>query len=118
MQLNEYPQAIAKLQRQILKLDQTIMALQDTLAILSLEIEKQVVGDTSLTNDTKRKAKRLELQQSDLDYAKAAIDLKTAQFERERLDIELHLLRNQFSLLKLEARREIAAMELHASSAA
>lgn len=118
MLLNEYPKAIAKLQYQILDLDQDIIGRQETLNILGVEIEKQIVADSSLTNDTKRKAKRLELQQSDLDYCKASNALKEAQVQRERLDIELLLLRNQFSVLKLEERRAIATMELHASTAA
>ncbi|HEY9663177.1 MAG TPA: hypothetical protein V6C65_32430 [Allocoleopsis sp.] len=118
MNLNEYPAAIAKLQRQILDLDQTIIMLQESLSILAVEIEKQVIADASLTNDTKRKAKRLELQQSDFDYCKASNELKDAQNQRDRLDIDLQLLRNQFSVLKLEERRAIATMELHASSAA
>lgn len=118
MQLNEYPIAIAKLQRQLLNLDQAIISLGESLSILGVEIEKQIVSDASLTNDTKRKARRLELQQSDLDYCKASIALKEAQAKRDRLDIDLQLLRNQFSVLKLEERRSIAQLELHASTAA
>lgn len=118
MQLNEYPQAIAKLQRKILKLDHNIIALQDTLSILAVEIEKQVVSDASLTNDTKRKAKRLELQQLDPDYHRAATELRDAQANRDSFDIELQLLRNQFAVLKLETRQAIALIELQASSAA
>ncbi len=118
MKLNDYPPAIAKLQRQILKLDQEITQYQETLAVLGLELEKLVLADSSLTNDTKRKARRLELQQSDIDYCRAANDLKEAQAKREALDIDLLLLRNQFSVLKLEERRAIATLELHASTAA
>jgi hypothetical protein len=118
MKLNEYPNAIAKLQRQILDLDQHLIGLQETLSILAVELEKQIIADASLTNDTKRKAKRLELQQSDLDYCKASIELKTTQAKRDALEIDLQLLRNQFSVLKLEERKAIATLELHASTAA
>lgn len=118
MKLNEYPQAIANLQRQLLKLDESIVQHQQTLSVLGLEIEKQILADASLSNDAKRKARRLELQQSDLDYCKAANALQAAQAQRERLDIELLLLRNEFSVLKLEERRLIASLELHASTAA
>ncbi|MFM7426838.1 MAG: hypothetical protein ACKO7W_17880 [Elainella sp.] len=116
MKLTDYPQAIAKLQRQILSLDQSILGLQETLSILGLELEKQVIADASLSNDTKRKARRLELQQSDLDYCKAANELKTAQAKRDGLDIDLLLLRNQFTVLKLEERRAIASLELHSAA--
>lgn len=118
LKLKDYPLAIAKLQRQVLDLEQHIIGLQETVSILATEIEKKVIGDASLTNDTKRKAKRLELQQSDPDYYRASIELKQAQQQRDSLDIDLLLLRNQFSVLKLEERRTIATMELHASSAA
>lgn len=117
MKLNDYPQAIATLQRQILDLDQDLIGLTETLSILGVELEKQIVSDPSLTNDTKRKARRLELQQSDIDYCKAANELRKAQVERERLDIDLQLLRNQFSVLKLEERRMIAQMELDVTAA-
>lgn len=118
MNLKDYPNAIAQLQRRILDLDQTLIGLTETVSILGVELEKQVLSDPSLTNDSKRKARRLELQQSDLDYCKAANQLKTAQVERDRLDIDLQLLRNQFSVLKLEERRAIATLELQASTAA
>lgn len=117
MKLNDYPQAIAKLQRQILSLDQGIIGIQETLSILGIELEKQVIADPSLSNDTKRKAKRLDLQQSDLDYCKTSNELKSAQAKRDNLDIDLQLLRNQFTVLKLEERRTIAALELQASAA-
>lgn len=118
MRLTEYPDAIARLQRQLLALDQEIFGLQETVNILSVEIEKQIILDVSLTNDTRRKVRRLELQQSDPDYYAATVKLKATQEKRNALDIDLQLLRNQFSVVKLEERRAIATMELHASSAA
>lgn len=110
MKLTEYPEAIAKLQRQILKIDQEIIILNETLNTLSSEIEREIVSDSSLSNDAKRKARRLELQQEP-DYRRFSVSLKTAQIERERAEIDLHLLRNQFSVLKLEERRAIALLE-------
>jgi hypothetical protein len=118
MKLNEYPAAIAQVQRQILGLDQRLIGLQETVSFMAMEVEKRVIADGSLTNDTKRKARRLELQQSDPDFYRASIDLKEAQAKREGLEIDLQLLRNQFSVLKLEERRAIAMMELHISTAA
>lgn len=118
MKLSEYPAAIAQVQRQILALDQRFIGLQETVSFMAMEVEKRVIADGSLTNDTKRKARRLELQQSDLDFYRASIDLKEAQAKREGLEIDLQLLRNQFSVLKLEERRAIALMELHISTAA
>jgi multidrug resistance efflux pump len=102
MKLSDYPIAIAQVQRQILTLDQQLIGLQETVSVLAMEVEKRVIADGSLTNDTKRKARRLELQQSDLDFYRASIDLKEAQAKREALGIESQLLLNQFSVMKLE----------------
>jgi hypothetical protein len=118
MQLNEYPKAIAKLQRRLLNLDHLVIEVQETIAILSNSIEREIINDATLTNDAKRKAKRLELQQSDTDHWKASNELRATQRQRDTLDIELQQLRNEFSVLKLEERRAIATIELHASSAA
>jgi hypothetical protein len=118
MNLNEYPMVIAQMQRQILALDQELIGLQETVSFVAVEVEKRVITDASLTNDTKRKARRLELQQSDPDFYQASLDLKKAQAKREAREIELQLLLNQFSVLKLEERRAIALLELHSSTAA
>jgi multidrug resistance efflux pump len=118
MKLSDYPIAIAQAQRQILTLDQQLIGLQETVSVLVMEVEKRVIADGSLTNDTKRKARRLELQQVDPDFYRASIDLKKAQAKREALEIDLQLLLNQFSVLKLEEKRAIAVMELHSSTAA
>ncbi|NJN38726.1 MAG: hypothetical protein HC790_08385 [Acaryochloridaceae cyanobacterium CSU_3_4] len=117
MNLNEYPMAIAQVQRQILGLDQELIGLQETVSFVAVELEKQVIADISLTNDTKRKARRLELQQSDPDFYQVSLDLKKAQAQREAREIELQLLLNQFSVLKLTERRAIALLELHSSTA-
>jgi hypothetical protein len=118
MNLNEYPMAIAQVQRQILGLGQELIGLQETVSVLAMEVEKRVIADGSLTNDTKRKARRLELQQSDPDFYRASLDLKKAQAKWEALEIDFQLLLNQFSVLKLEERRAIALLELHSSTAA
>jgi F0F1-type ATP synthase epsilon subunit len=114
MELKDYPMAIAQVQRQILALDQGMIGRQETVSILAMEVEKRVIADASLTNDTKRKARRLELQQSDPDYYRASIELKEAQAKREALEIDLGLLRNQFSVLKLTERKAIALLEVQA----
>jgi multidrug resistance efflux pump len=118
MKLSEYPAAIAQVQRQILTLDQRLIGLQETVSFMAMEVEKRVITDANLTNDTKRKARRLDLQQSDPDFYRASIDLKKAQAKRKALEIDLQLLLNQFSVLKLEERRAITMMELHISTAA
>ncbi|MGA7936069.1 MAG: hypothetical protein WCA35_21120 [Kovacikia sp.] len=111
LKLADYPEAIALLQGQILRLDQELTRLNESLAVYAVEIEKQVLADASLSNDAKRKAARLNFQQLDPDYSGTAIKLKTTQVSRDSLQIELDLLRNQFQVEKLQLRYVIAQME-------
>ncbi|MGJ3252345.1 MAG: hypothetical protein ACFE0J_14645 [Elainellaceae cyanobacterium] len=56
--------------------------------------------------------------ETDGDLIGATAQLRKKEDIKAELDIELQLLRNQFSILKLERREAIAMMELHASSQA
>ncbi len=117
-ELDQFPQEIARLQRQLLKTDQQIRQLTESVAILAAAIERQIAFDPTLKNDAQRKARRSELMESDGDYIATTNALKAAQDRREMLLIELQLLRNQFSVLKLNLREAIASKELAAFDAA
>jgi hypothetical protein len=116
MKLSEYPAAIAQLQRQILDLDQNIIGLAESVKIFEAEIDKTIAFDSNLRNDAQRKARRIELQQTDGDYYQASRLLKETKEKRELLAIELELLRNSFAIAKLERREAIAQLELAASA--
>lgn len=118
LQLSQYPDAIADLQRQLLKADRQVRQLSESVMILTAAIDRQIAFDTSLKNDAQRKAKRIELMGSDSDYITASIALRAAQDRRESVLIELQLLRNQFSILKLDRQEAIAAKQLAAIDAA
>jgi hypothetical protein len=117
-ELPDYPEAIAAAQRALLQTESHIIQLQETLAVLGVEIEKRVLADVNLSNDAKRKAKRLDLQQSDPDYSKAAMQLKAAQEGKAEQEIQLGQLLNHFSVLKLNLRFKIAQMALETVTAA
>lgn len=111
MKLADYPQAIAKLQRQILDLDQSLISLSESVKIFEAEIDKAIAFDASLKNDTQRKAQRIQMQQTDGDYYQSSLLLKQTKEKRDSLAIDLEFLRNQFSILKLEKREAIAQLE-------
>lgn len=46
MKLSEYPQAIAKLQYQLLDFDQTIISLTESVKVFEAEIDKQIAFDS------------------------------------------------------------------------
>jgi hypothetical protein len=118
MQLHEYPQAIADVQRDLLHSQQHITMLKETVMFCLNTIDRAIAFDTDLKNDAQRKAKRSELKETDSDYIEASLALKKAQDVYAELEIELQLLLNTFSVLKLERREAIASMELHVGTVA
>lgn len=117
MKLIDYPIMIAEKQRQLLQSEQHIRRLQDIVNRLTAEIDTAIAFDSELRNDAQRKAKRLELMSAP-DYRRAAANLQITYDERAEIEIDLNLLRNQFSVLKLQLREAIAARELHVVDAA
>lgn len=117
MRLLDYPAAIAQKQHELLRAEQHVRRLQDVLNRLTAEIDTTIAFDTELRNDAQRKAKRLEMMKA-ADYRKAATNLQMAQDQHAALEIDLNLLRNQFSVLKLELRESLAAREMQILDAA
>ncbi|GAB4377990.1 MAG: hypothetical protein Kow00121_28940 [Elainellaceae cyanobacterium] len=117
MKLLDYPATIAEKQRELLQTDQRIRRLKDVLDRLTAEIDTTIAFDAELRNDAQRKAKRLDLMKSG-EYRKAVANFQIAQDERAALEIDLALLRNQFSVLKLEKREAISLREMQLLDAA
>ncbi len=117
MRLLDYPAAIAHKQRELLRTEQHVRRLQDVLNRLTAEIDTTIAFDTELRNDAQRKAKRLEMMKA-ADYRKAVVNLQIAQDQHAELEIDLNLLRNQFSVLKLELRESLASREMQILDAA
>ena len=117
MKLIDYPAAIAEKQHQLLRAEQHARRLQEILNRLTAEIDTTIAFDATLKNDAQRKAKRLELMRT-AEYRTASTNLQMTQDERAELEIDLNLLRNQFSVLKLEKRETITSRELQLLDAA
>lgn len=117
MKLIDYPAAIAEQQRQLLQADQHIRRLRDVLNHLTAEIDTSIAFDTTLKNDAQRKAKRQEMMNT-AEYRTAVANLQMAEDRQAEMEIDLALLRNQFSALKLEKRESIAVRELQIVDAA
>ncbi len=117
MKIIDYPAEIAEKQRQLLRIEQHIRRLQEIVNRLTAEIDTAIAFDSDLKNDAQRKAKRLELM-SAADYRKAITNLLMAQDERAEIEIDVNLLRNQFSVLKLQLRETIATREMQVLDAA
>jgi hypothetical protein len=114
--IKDFPAAIARTQNQILAEDRHVRNLQEDTANLTAQIDATIAFDQELKNDAQRKAMRLKLMNCD-EYQERLSDLQIAQDKRTSLQIQLELLRNEFSILKLEQRERIAEMELQSQAA-
>ncbi|MBE9178725.1 hypothetical protein IQ268_09145 [Oculatella sp. LEGE 06141] len=115
MQISDFPEAIARTQFQLLSQEQHLRKLQDALSQFNAEIEGAVAFDKTLTNEGQRKAKKAELMAVE-DYQALLLEVQSAQDKRTEQQIQLDLLRNQFSVLKLNERRAIAELEAVAAA--
>ena len=106
----DLPEAIANARCELLEQRRRVRHLESALASFSVEIEAQVAFDSEAKNDAQRKVKRAELMAAE-DYQGLMLDLQCAKDEFEAIEIRIELLRNRFSVEKLEKREEIAEME-------
>lgn len=115
MKLFEYPQAIANLRKELAYLEFEVSKQQEIVKILDINIESQVANDSTLKNETQRKVKKQELIQLDSTYFKESNLLQSLKFKAKTVEIELLLLIDEFTVLKIEERRKIAQMDLMAN---
>lgn len=114
MTLAEYPDAIADREKQLLRLQRKIRKLTNQLDSLNAEIEIEIATDPELKNEQQRKARRLEML-SQKNYLDIKEKLDTYLDRRTTIEINLHQVRNRFTVAKLEVRRQIALNSLDAA---
>ncbi len=115
MNLSEYPIAISNTQKKLLKLEKQIRKLEEFLTSAYNAIDREIAFNSELKNDAQRKAKRQELIASSAEIVTNGIDLQNLKDKQASLEIDLQLLRNQFSIMKLEKREAIALLEVQAA---
>lgn len=113
-QLKQFPKTIAKIEKQLLKLNQEIEIQHQLIGFLDADIEKVIADDKALKNDQQRKSKRLELQQQP-DYLEVKRKLTELKEKRDLTSIQLNQSRSEFSVMKLELRMQIANLEVAAA---
>ncbi|MGA9382702.1 MAG: hypothetical protein WBV73_28405 [Phormidium sp.] len=108
LKLSDYPVAIARTAQAIAELDYELSALRQVISAFECKADLIVGTDANLKNDTQRKAWRFELLQVNQEYQKA--QELSAKLATEKTSAVAHLeyLRNQFSVVKLEAKLMIA----------
>ena len=108
--LETLPDEIYKLETAIIEKNNHLANVEEVIAIEQSCIEAQIAGDTSLTNDQKRKARRAELQASSVHLADAWAEKNLTTTALKMAEAKLSLLKNELSIAKLKARLEIAQL--------
>ena len=108
--LNQFPLKIAEVETKILNLDREVNIYKEQLSFMDADIENAISSNKELKNEQQRKTKRLELKQQP-DYLQVKAALTEATEKRDKELIQVNLLKNQFSVAKLEERKAIANLE-------
>lgn len=115
LNLKDYPAAIANQQNQILNMRRDLRMAEDSHKTMLTEVKAAIASNPGLKNETQRKAAELGLLQSDADFQqnqRILLELKDA-IDREAIVLELLL--NEFSVLKLERREQVAVLMAQAA---
>jgi hypothetical protein len=113
MDIKFFPNAIETAERALLKADRELDLAIQALAFAESEIERAIATDPDLKNDQQRKAKRLDLQ-GEPSYSESRDSVARAKNKKALAEIKLNKFRNEFTVRKLELRREIANLEASA----
>lgn len=106
--LSKYPAAIAAAEMAILEQSKSCREIAVAVEARKAEIESLIASDETLTNDTKRKAKRQELM-IEPETIRLTEFLQESQDKLTELRIELTFLVNCFAVSKLELQDAIAS---------
>jgi hypothetical protein len=111
VEFREYPAAIAAVQYQIHELDIQLERVYKIIKQIELTIDSAIAFDKTLYNDAQRKATRQILLDAHPSLWEFQEDISSLRAVREVKNIYLSKLRDEFSVLKLLKREDIARME-------
>lgn len=108
--LNKLPQAIADQSYKQLALDAEIRTVREAIALHESEIDTTIAFG-EFKNDAQRKAAKMQMMTENESLQASLRALQLLIERRDKGAIELNLLRDRFSIAKLEARERIAKLE-------
>jgi hypothetical protein len=118
MRLTEYPEAIAKVQRELFEVEQQVCQNQEVLNRFAARVDAMIAFDKSLTNDPQRKARRFEVLEEKAEYQKVWGALQALKVRQRNLEIDLQLLLNELEVKKLMRQTAIVRLQVQAATAA
>jgi hypothetical protein len=107
-QLADYPEAIAEVRAAIARLDQRLFDLKGNVKRREDQFDIWVGESTELKNDSQRRAAIKRHKHADVEYLGWVSLTQNLEEQRTQHEIKLELLRNAFTVAKLQARQAIA----------
>jgi hypothetical protein len=111
MNLSTFPHAIATAQQKLLNLGRDITIVRNHLLLEENSIDQAIAFSSDFKNDSQRKTARQQMLQESNLYQSLSQQLIDLQEKYARADINLQLVKNNFTVAKLEMREKIAKME-------
>lgn len=116
MQISEFPEKIYLATIALQALDEQITRQKRAMESIELDADHAIAFAGNLNNDAKRKVFRSQWLDENRDYQAALEVLQQLQAQRWQTAANLKLLKNQFSVAKLEAKAAIADKLIAAES--
>jgi hypothetical protein len=111
MKLSNFPHAIATAQQKLLNLGKDIASARNALLLEENSIDQAIAFSSDFKNDSQRKTAKAQMLQESALYQSLTQNLADITDKYNRVDINLQLVKNNFTVAKLEMRERIAKME-------
>ena len=111
MNLSTFPHAISTAQQKLLNLGRDMTIIRNGLLLEENQIDQAIAFSSDFKNDNQRKTAKVQMLQESEKYGCLSQNLVDLTDKYNRADINLQLVKNNFTVGKLEARERIAKME-------
>jgi hypothetical protein len=111
MKLSNFPHAIATAQQKLLNLGKDLTIVRNQLLLEENSIDQAIAFSSDFKNDSQRKTAKAQMLQESALYQSLTQNLADLTDKYSRVDINLQLVKNNFTVAKLEMRERIAKME-------
>jgi len=111
MKHSNSPHAIATAQQKLLNLGKDLTIVRNQLLLEENSIDQAIAFSSDFKNDSQRKTAKAQMLQESALYQSLTQNLADITDKYNRVDINLQLVKNNFTVAKLEMRERIAKME-------
>lgn len=112
--IEQYPALIANSDRQLADVDLRVIELRREQSVIDARLQQEIAQDSSLTNDTKRRAALTERRAGGR-YAEIEKEIELLSVQKSEHAIERSCLLREFEVAKLQYERETALIKATAA---